>query len=132
MIPSAISLSNINLIYSDKYILKNINLNINKGDCVSISGHNGAGKTTLFKIINGLIKPTSGTIKIFDSNLDNEIKKRIGYIPQINKFEENIPITVNQVIEIGIRQGKAYLKNYRNKINCLLKVLPQNLIYINC
>lgn len=111
MIP-AISLSNINLITSNnKHILKNINIDINKGDCVSISGHNGAGKTTLFKLINGLIKPTSGTIKIFDTQLNNEIKKQIGYIPQINKFEENIPITVKQVIEIGITARKGIFKS---------------------
>ena len=111
MIP-AISLSNINLITSNnKHILKNINIDINKGDCVSISGHNGAGKTTLFKLINGLIKPTSGTIKIFDNQLNSEIKKQIGYIPQINKFEENIPITVKQVIEIGITARKGIFKS---------------------
>ena len=110
MIP-AISLSNINLITSNnKCILKNINIDINKGDCVSISGHNGAGKTTLFKLINGLVKPTSGTVKIFNKELNNEIKKQIGYIPQINKFEENIPITVKQVIEIGITARKGIFK----------------------
>ncbi len=110
MIP-AISLSNINLITSNnKHILKNINIDINKGDCVIISGHNGAGKTTLFKLINGLLKPTSGTVKIFNKELNNEIKKQIGYIPQINKFEENIPITVKQVIEIGITARKGVFK----------------------
>lgn len=115
MIP-AISLSNINLITSNnKYILKNINIDINKGDCVSISGHNGAGKTTLFKLVNGLIKPTSGTVKIFNNQLNNEIKKQIGYIPQINKFEENIPITVKQVIEIGITARKGIFKSLSNQ-----------------
>lgn len=115
MIP-AISLSNINLITSNnKHILKNINIDINKGDCVSISGHNGAGKTTLFKLINGLVKPTSGTVKIFNNQLNNEIKKQIGYIPQINKFEENIPITVKQVIEIGITARKGIFKSLSNQ-----------------
>ncbi|MCR4663372.1 MAG: metal ABC transporter ATP-binding protein, partial [Endomicrobiaceae bacterium] len=110
------SLSNINLITSNnKYILKNINIDINKGDCVSISGHNGAGKTTLFKLVNGLIKPTSGTVKIFNNQLNNEIKKQIGYIPQINKFEENIPITVKQVIEIGITARKGIFKSLSNQ-----------------
>lgn len=127
MIPSAISLSNVNLIYSDKYILKNINLNINKGDCVSISGHNGAGKTTLFKIINGLVKPTSGTIKIFNNNSDNEIKKRIGYIPQINKFEENVPITVKQVIEIGITARKGIFKKLSKQDNLLVENIAAKL-----
>ncbi|MBR3654581.1 MAG: metal ABC transporter ATP-binding protein [Elusimicrobia bacterium] len=125
---SAISLSNINLITSNnKYILKNINIDINKGDCVSISGHNGAGKTTLFKLINGLIKPTSGTVKIFNNQLNNEIKKQIGYIPQINKFEENIPITVKQVIEIGITARKGIFKSLSNQDKAFVTEIAKKL-----
>jgi len=136
MISSAISLSNINLIDSnDKYILKNINVDIKNGDCVSILGHNGAGKTTLLKIINGLIKPTNGEVEIFGNKLSREIKKQIGYIPQINKFESNIPVNVEQVMEIGITARKGifkrlseqdylFVKNIAKKLNIdkLLKV----------
>ena len=118
---SAISLSNINLIYSDKYILKNINIDIKKGDCVSILGHNGAGKTTLFKIINGLIKPTSG------NKLTDEIKKQIGYIPQINKFESYIPINVKQVIEMGITAKKGIFKKLSRQDNLLVEDIASKL-----
>lgn len=124
---SAISLSNINLIYSDKYILKNINIDIKKGDCVSILGHNGAGKTTLFKIINGLIKPTSGTIEIFSNKLTDEIKKQIGYIPQINKFESYIPINVKQVIEMGITAKKGIFKKLSRQDNLLVEDIASKL-----
>jgi zinc transport system ATP-binding protein len=100
---NAISLSNINLIATNnRCILKNINLDIKKGEFVSIIGHNGAGKTSLLKLINGLINPTSGTIKIFTKNINNDLKKHIGYIPQTNFFENNIPINVRQTIEIGL------------------------------
>lgn len=126
MIPS-VSLSNINLIYSNKYILKNINIDIKKGDCVSILGHNGAGKTTLFKIVNGLIEPTDGTVRIFGNNLNNEIKKRIGYIPQINTFEKNIPITVKQVIEIGITARKGLFKKLSKQDNLLVESIAAKL-----
>ena len=108
---AVISLSNINLVgTNNKSILKNINLDINEGDCIVFSGHNGAGKTTLFKIINGLIKPTTGIIKVFNKEIDNKTKKKIGYIPQINNFEKSLPISVKQVIEIGITAKKGIFK----------------------
>jgi len=103
-----IELSNVNLTSQDnKHILNNINLDINEKDCVIVSGPNGAGKTSLFKLINGLIKQTSGTIKVFGDTINAHSKRFIGYIPQINNFELNLPISVRQVIEIGIsaRQG---------------------------
>ena len=44
------------------YALKNINLNIKKGECLGIIGENGSGKTTMLKIIAEIIKPTSGEL----------------------------------------------------------------------
>ena len=45
--------------------LNDINLEINKGDRVAIIGSNGAGKSTLFLHFNGILKPTSGLIRIY-------------------------------------------------------------------
>ena len=56
-----------------KNILSNINLDINSYDATIITGHNGAGKSTLLKIIAGIIKPTSGTIKSDIDVLSNSI-----------------------------------------------------------
>lgn len=44
--------------------LKNVNLTINRGDNIGIIGNNGAGKTTLLKIISGIIRPSSGELKV--------------------------------------------------------------------
>ncbi len=123
-----ITLSKINLLGTDnRYILKNINLNINKGDFVVIKGHNGAGKTTLFKIINGLIKPTDGSVKIFNGEINNNTKKKIGYIPQTNKFENSLPISVKQVIEIGITAKKGIFKSLTKQDNELITTIAKKL-----
>tara|TARA_Y100000768_G_C23938199_1_gene663668 strand:- start:213 stop:812 length:600 start_codon:yes stop_codon:yes gene_type:complete len=58
-----IALKNVFYDYQSKNILSNINLDINSYGATIITGHNGAGKSTLLKIISGIIKPTSGTIK---------------------------------------------------------------------
>ncbi|CAH8767335.1 ABC transporter ATP-binding protein [Paenibacillus dendritiformis] len=50
--------------YQDFFALKNIDFSINKGEVFGIIGMNGAGKSTLLKIIAGILKPTSGEVKI--------------------------------------------------------------------
>ena len=125
---NVISLSQINLIgTNNKYILKNINLDIKRNDCIVFTGHNGAGKTTLLKVMNGLIKPTSGSIKIFNNEINNKIKKQIGYIPQINNFKKNIPISVKQAIQIGLFAKNSIFskitKQDNNFINNIAKKL---------
>lgn len=47
------------------WALQNINFSLDAGDCLALIGHNGAGKTTLLKLLNGLIKPSSGIATIY-------------------------------------------------------------------
>lgn len=63
--------------------LNGISFEIGRAGIYGIVGPNGAGKTTLFKILLGLVLPTSGIAKIFGiSSYDPETKKRIGYVPE--------------------------------------------------
>lgn len=66
-----LSIKNLNSGYGDIKIIKNLSLEINKGEVVSIVGANGAGKTTLLKTISGLLTPTSGEIWFEDQRIDN-------------------------------------------------------------
>lgn len=59
-----IKLSKRELFYKEFWALKNINMTVNKGEVVGIIGFNGAGKSTMLKVISGILKPTTGSIKI--------------------------------------------------------------------
>ncbi len=59
-----IHLSNIDLIYGEQYVLKNISLSIKDKDKIGLVGRNGAGKSSLFRIISGIINPTNGSVNI--------------------------------------------------------------------
>lgn len=74
-----------------KDILKNINLEIEKGKICSIIGVNGVGKTTLIKCILSIARADSGQVVINDLNL-SELKKdgSIGYLPEFLLFLKNI------------------------------------------
>ncbi len=128
----AVSLSDINLIAADgHYVLKDINLNIKKGEFVSITGHNGAGKTSFLKLINGLIKQTSGTIKIFGKDINRNIKKHIGYIPQTNDFDNNIPVNVRQAIEIGLTAKSGIFKKFTEEDNSFVENIAKKVGIFN-
>ena len=63
----------------DNVLAKISNLRIDQGEIISIIGESGIGKTTLLKNIANLVKPISGTLKVFDNV---QVRGRIGYIPQ--------------------------------------------------
>ena len=69
-----------------KEVLKNINLNIFKGEKVAFVGESGSGKTTLVDLITGLYKPKNGNIYLDDIKLEDKNigywRNSIGYIPQ--------------------------------------------------
>lgn len=64
--PYKIEIENLSFAYpeTDRLILNNINLTINAGERLALVGVNGAGKTTLVKLISGLLRPTSGRIRV--------------------------------------------------------------------
>lgn len=95
------------------HILEDIDLEIKRGEFLGIIGPNGAGKTTLLRIILGLIKPTSGTIKLFGEDI-NHFKDwyKIGYIPQhALSFDLNFPVNVFEVVSMGRFSKKGLFKN---------------------
>lgn len=70
---------------SQKQVIKNLNFEINKYDCVGIIGESGAGKTTFLNLLLGLFHPTSGVIKLDDKkiNINNyQFIGCVGYVPQ--------------------------------------------------
>ena len=88
-----IEVKNLSYKYENHLILDDISFDIEKGDIVSIIGPNGSGKTTLLKNIIGILKPSSGLIKIDNKN-SNEMRSQIAYVPQKFEFDRNIPITI--------------------------------------
>lgn len=105
-----IKIQNLNFSYTGDtpYIIKNINLNINKGTYTSIIGENGSCKSTLVKLMLNLLKPCKGSI-----NIDT---KKIGYVPQrIDNFNSQFPITVNEILKCHMNILKIKNKNIIDK-----------------
>ena len=92
MTDNQIVISNLSKVYDNGFnALKNINLNIKKGEIFAMLGPNGAGKTTLINIICGIVKPSSGKISVekYDIIKDyRETRARIGLVPQELTLEQ--------------------------------------------
>lgn len=91
---------------SKKFILKNVNFEVKRGEFISIMGPNGCGKSTLAKHCNGLLTPTSGDVFVDGFNTKNEktffeVKKKVGMIFQNPEFQ-TITSTVEEEIAFGL------------------------------
>jgi ABC-2 type transport system ATP-binding protein len=79
--------------YDDVYALNNVNLNVHSGELLALLGPNGAGKTTAIKLLLGLAKPTSGTVRVFGGDpLDPATRLRIGAMLQVAKVPETLRV----------------------------------------
>ena len=84
--------------YKSNKALENVSLSIKKGDLFGLLGVNGAGKTTLIKILCGLTKKTSGSVKINNFDLEKDldkIKEIIGVSPQETAGANNLSVKEN-------------------------------------
>jgi manganese/iron transport system ATP-binding protein len=92
--------------YHNTLALDHVTFQVEANARVAVVGPNGAGKSTLFKALSGIIKPTSGEIRIFGEPPGGHIC--IAYVPQRSKIDWDFPATVADVVMMG-RSGKIGL-----------------------
>lgn len=73
--------------------VNNVSLTLTKGKIVGLLGPNGSGKTTLIKMLNGLLMPTSGTIRIGGQEIGTQTKARVAYLPDRTYLSGNQKIS---------------------------------------
>jgi len=107
---------------SKSYALKGINLSIDRGTNYAIVGQSGSGKSTLLKLMNGMMTPSKGTIKIdyLTPNMNDKkfksIMHKIGYIPQSLGLIKNISVLENILVGALPRLSK---------VQSLFKIFPE-------
>ncbi len=90
--------------YKQKIVLSDISFSVAQGEYVGLIGSNGSGKTTLLKTILGLLKPISGTIKLFDVPQSEFTDwNMIGYVSQrATDIDGLFPATVEEIVLMGL------------------------------
>lgn len=84
--------------FSNTLALDNVDLEVGRGKIIGLLGPNGSGKTTLIKILNGLIKPTLGDVRIDGEEPGVHTKSIVSYLPDRTYFADWM--TVNDVVKM--------------------------------
>ena len=85
--------------YDGRAALENVTFHLHAGERVAVVGPNGAGKSTLFKVVAGVLAPTSGTVTVSGSRPISHVC--IGYVPQRTHVDWNFPVNVADVVMMG-------------------------------
>lgn len=110
----ALSINKLSKTYRNGFqALKSVSLDIQQGDFFALLGPNGAGKTTTIGIVTSLVTKTAGSVKVFDTDLDDDpeqAKSYIGLVPQefnFNGFEQVKHILITQAGYYGMPAHEA-------------------------
>ncbi|KAJ8717469.1 hypothetical protein PYW08_005868 [Mythimna loreyi] len=103
-----IKVINVSKVYSKFRILRNISLEVYKGEITVLLGHNGAGKTTLMNVITGMTSANGG--QVYVNGMDTvkqskEIRKNLGFCPQHNLFFEDLTVQQNIMFFTLLKKG---------------------------
>lgn len=107
-----LDVSHVTVRYNGRDALENVTFHLHKSERVAVVGPNGAGKSTLFKVVAGVLPPTSGEVTIYGSRPRGHVC--IGYIPQRSQVDWNFPVTVADVVMMG-RSAKLGPLNWPHK-----------------
>ena len=113
----ALEISNLKKIYANNIVaLNGIDLKVQEGDFFALLGPNGAGKSSTIGIVGSLVNKSSGSVKIFDIDIDDnfsEAKRLLGVVAQevnFGNFEKVIDIVVTLGGYYGIPLREALIK----------------------
>lgn len=102
-----ISMKNVDYFYPNgTHALSNVSLNINKGELIAIMGQNGAGKTTLIRMLNGLLRPSKGSVYIEKEEISvksiADLSKVVGIVFQ-NPSHQLFSNTIDDEINFSLK-----------------------------
>ena len=118
-----IDIQNLNFSYNRQPVLINVDLTVQAGDFIAMIGPNGGGKTTLLKLMLGLLKPESGTIRIFGRS-PQEAAYRIGYVPQDIHINKDFPVSALDVVLMGkLKPGRGWSRHSETDRRAAMRAL---------
>ncbi len=87
--------------YADEPVVKGIDFEVHRGECLGFLGPNGAGKTTTINMISCFVRVGSGTLEVFGQPVDRaqrEIKRRLGVVTQENNLDPDLSVVGNLLV----------------------------------
>ena len=104
-----VQINNVTCGYDSKVIFQKLNLSVYRGQFAGLVGPSGAGKSTLLKSVLGIVPLIEGEITVAGERINGRTPKKVGYVPQIETVDWNFPVTVEQVVVMGLYRHMGYL-----------------------
>ncbi len=125
---SAIAVKDLTVRYDGPPVVDDVSFSIPEGHIAAILGPNGSGKSTLIKAILGLLKPQSGSVRLFDKDL-HEARRLIGYVAQKFDFDKQFPITVSEFLTLTSHrhQGPGHIENKLHEVGLSKSILKKRI-----
>ena len=118
-----VSMMNVEKMYGENHVVKNMNLNIAEGEFLTLLGPSGCGKTTTLRMISGFEMLTSGTIKVQGES----VEKKEPYQRDVNTVFQNYALFPNMNVfdnvAYGLRVKKIKKNEIKNRVNETLKMV---------
>ena len=110
--------------YGKNEVLKGVNLSVKQGDFLAFIGANGSGKSTLIKLLLGIEVPTGGTIEYNGKRLGKDTDfSHISYVPQLMVASYDFPITVEELVDLGLYGEKLTADERKHRIDDALSLV---------
>lgn len=125
-----LKVNNIDVFYGNIHALKDVSLEVNEGEIVTLIGANGAGKSTLLKTLSGLLKPKHGTILFHNEQIGGKaaqgiVKRGISHVPEGRRVFANMSVEENLELGAYLRKDKAGIKKDLERIYGLFPILKE-------
>ena len=133
---TVISIKGLKKSFENNAVLKGIDLELLKGENIAVLGRSGSGKSVLIKIISGLLKPDSGTVKVFEQEVDKMSKKalqalrlKIGFSFQSSALYDSMSVKENLAFPLVRNKRDLNTKEVNIAIEAVLNDvgLPQTI-----
>ena len=107
---SIVQLDAVSKLYGTFVALRKVTLEFEAGRTYVLLGENGAGKSTLLRVIAGLLRPTHGTIRIFDQPKPSDARDRVGYMSHASMLYDELTALENMHYFAGLYRDRPCLK----------------------
>lgn len=129
---SAINLIDVTAGYESTVVFTHLSLEIHSGQFAGIVGPTGCGKTTLLKTILGTHAVFSGNVLLNGQPVNSVSSRKFGYVPQLESVDWSFPVTVEEVIMMGLYAGKRLLPWQSKEEQERIHDLAEKLGIYNC
>ena len=121
----AVELINITKKYGEQEVLNSFSLDIEKGKCLAIMGESGSGKSTIAKIIIGLEKQNSGTVEIFDKDIEFLFQDSYNALNPRMTVEDLIYEPLQFLADIDVKKKKEIVSELLEQVELSSELLTR-------